>query len=210
MDEYPIHKDGSSLIQEPSQGHMARECASPWDMGAGGKGGKAGKGGGTWGSSGKGYGKAGKGKAGKAGGGKGEGQWGGKAKGEGKGKSKGKGKGYQGYCYDCGAQGHKRGEYMCPLVSGAPRELSLVEWWPESEVKGQAEEGEKSVNVVEFGGGTCARWDLCAVEVNGAGREEPAEKAEESGWKVVRRRKRGKQMRRQGEEEGLRERSEGE
>ena len=84
-------------------GHIARECASPWDMI--GKGGKAG-------------GRMG----GKIGGqGKGWNYGGGKAKGGGKGGKAmgGKGKGYQGYCFDCGQQGHKRGEPACWMASSA-------------------------------------------------------------------------------------------
>ena len=65
----------------------------------------------------------------------------------------------------------------------------MVDYWPEGEEKGQAAEGEKSVNVVEFGGGTCARWDLCAVEVEGRGVKEPAGEPGELGWEVVRRKK---------------------
>ena len=179
-------------------GHMARECASPWDMGGYGKGmGKKGsKGGGGWGTTEKGAGKATKGKGGGKsgyGGGKGgTGQWGGKAKGDGKGK--GKGKGYQGICFDCGEKGHKRGEAMCPMVSGARREVSLVEWWPEK-AEAETDSGEKSVNVVEFGGGACQTWDVCAVGVERGASERRERLDEEQGWCVV-----GKRRRRRGDE----------
>ena len=92
-------------------GHLARDC--PLDRNKTGKGEKGDKG--------KGKGKAGS--YGKGVKGKGKGKQGFKGKGE-KGKSKGKGdgwgpyyqgKGYQGYCYDCGEQGHKANEGMCKV-----------------------------------------------------------------------------------------------
>ena len=137
-------------------GHMARECASPWDMFGTGKfggkaGGKGGKGGvqGWGGAKGVKGGKGGKGSKGagfKGGGG------GGKAK----------GKGYQGICFDCGQQGHKRGEPACPMaVAAVPMDLSAV-----SQVQGDWDAA-KVVSAVEFGGGAC--WELAAVEVHGVG-----------------------------------------
>ena len=70
--------------------------------------------------------------------------------------------------------------------------MSLVEWWPDGGEKSQEEEGEKDVNVVEFGGGACRQWDLCAVEVSRGEKGAQGGEDGESGWKVVsRRRKRG-------------------
>ena len=134
----------------------------------------------------------GRGKDGYGGGKGGAGPWGGKAKGDGKGK--GKGKGYQGVCLDCGLKGHKRGEAMCPVVSGARRDVNLVEWWPKTEEEG-TESVEKSANVVEFGGGACQTWDLCAVEVDPGGFEGAG--ATDGGAGVVRGKATGAETRRQ-------------
>ena len=141
-------------------GHMARECASPWDMvGKGGKGG--GKMGGKMGGQGKGW-----------------NYGGGKANGGGKGgkvmAGKGKGKGYQGYCFDCGRQGHKRGEPACWMASGA---IAM-------DVGAVGMDYDKELQAVEFGGG--AVWEISAVEYC----ENPAE--DEGEWKVAKRKAKGR------------------
>ena len=131
-------------------GHMARECASPWDMlgkgKAGGKfGGKVGKVGGFQGWVPGGV----KGKIG----GKGGVPKAGVGISVGSGVQKGKGKGYQGYCFDCGQQGHKRGEPACWMsTTSAPMDLSAV-----------TQEVGKDLSAVEFGGG--AIWEVAQVEV---------------------------------------------
>ena len=119
---------------------MARECASPWDMG---KGKGRGKGGGY---------KGGKGIKGPPGlGGKGGYKGGGEQGFKGAGyKGKGKG-GYQGTCFDCGQVGHKRGEAACWYHQQAPAPMVI------GAVTGAAE------NPMEFGGGSM--WELAQVEV---------------------------------------------
>ena len=167
---------------------MARECASPWDMlGKGkGKGGgkgeaKGGKVGGQWYKGGD-Y-KGGKGWPKGAEGKKGGWNMGGQAQ-------KGKGKGYQGYCYDCGQQGHKRGEAACPMAS-QPMDLGAV---------GKVEE--EGGAALEFGGG--AVWQIAQIGVE---KEKPEVEAE---WKTViskKQRRRWKPSNRggEGEETGLKE-----
>ena len=95
----------------------------------------------------------------------------------GKAAAKGKGKGYQGYCFDCGMQGHKRGEMACPMVSGSvPMDVGAVE---------QDQGGD--VAAVEFGGG--AIWELacCQVEVVDNAMELDEE---EEDWQAVKRKRR--------------------
>ena len=125
-------------------GHMARECASPWDMFGSKGGGKGGfKGGGKKGGFGGsppglgGYGGKAGGKGGKKGG------FGGKG-------PKGGGKGYQGFCWACGQQGHKQGEPACKFYQG-----------PQSMALDAVERGEG----VEFGGGSIP-WELAQVSVD--------------------------------------------
>jgi hypothetical protein len=139
-------------------GHMARECGSPWDMFKG-KGNSKGNGkpqlyqaGGQWNF-------GGKGQVGKGGFG-GYGGFKGKGKGESGGKGGG-GKGYQGWCYGCGQQGHKKGEGKCGGGGAAPMDLSQVEaeWWglPGYESKVASLDNV----VVEFGGSTFkGEWNL--------------------------------------------------
>ena len=148
-------------------GHIARDCASPWDMlgknkGAQ-KGGKPGKGGMQWGGVG------------------GNGRKGGKA---GHSKApKGKGKGYQGYCFDCGQQGHKRGEPACWMAaSPQPIDVNHVSTY-----------AEKDYSDAGFGGG--AIWEVAQIEVrhghdaenHGQPCEAPCERSSglHKGWTVV-------------------------
>jgi hypothetical protein len=122
-------------------GHMARECTTPWE--AGDKGGK--KGGGQKGGK-TGYGGKGKGVfkgGGKGGGGKGIG-------GEGGGGKK-IGGGYQGSCWVCGKVGHKQGETVCQGSAG----VHAVDYEAPADGVGAYQ--------VTIGGGGC-EWHLCAVE----------------------------------------------
>ena len=64
-------------------------------------------------------------------------------------KGKGGGKGYRGYCFDCGLQGHKRGEPACWFHQGsAPMQMDAIE----------KSDGART----EFGGGS---WGLAQVQV---------------------------------------------
>ena len=102
---------------------MGRECASPWNIFKGGGKGKGGKEGGQFQFGGKGHGGGAKGFGGFKGQGKGGG---GKSAAWGVGKGGGNGKGYQGWCWDCGQQGHKKGEGKCG--GEKPMDMSAVEW----------------------------------------------------------------------------------
>ena len=73
-----------------------------------------------------------------------------KAKGKGESKGKSKGKGYMGLCYDCGQQGHKRGEQACPWVSGGQMSVGAVEWGLAGGDEDTQEGGSTGVNAVEL------------------------------------------------------------
>ena len=93
--------------------------------------------------------------------------------------AKGKGKGYQGYCYDCGNQGHKRGEPACWMASAPiPMDISAV-----------SQAAAKDVAAVDVGGGAIWELDCCQVEVYRGGDADGEQASRADGWKVAASRK---------------------
>ena len=73
---------------------------------------------------------------------------------------------------------------MCPWVSGNQASLGAVEWGSGEAGEASPEKTGTGVNAVEADSHGGAGWDLCALEV------EKEREEEESGWKVVVRKKR--------------------